>query len=180
MRDNLEEVRNHWGWFLASGIFLLLIGILALYSSIFTTLFTMAFLGSLLVIAGIVKIVYSFWGRDWGGFFFSLVTGLLYLVIGALVLWHPAKAAIALTLLMAILFVVSGIAKIVGSSFLRFEQWGWVLLSGIISLILGALILSEWPVSGLWVIGLFVGIDLIFLGWTWIILAFSAKRLPRT
>ena len=178
MNDTLEEVRNNRGWFLGLGVLLLLLGILALGSTVFTTLFTVAFLGSLLLVSGIVKVVYSFWARRWGGFFASLVTGLLYLVTGALILWQPGPAAVALTLLIAILFLVSGIAKILGSLTLRFQEWGWVLFSGVVSLVLGGLLIAAWPLSGLWAIGVFVGIDLIVLGWTWIILAMGAKRLP--
>ncbi|MCB1114064.1 MAG: HdeD family acid-resistance protein [Chlamydiia bacterium] len=179
MRDTLETIHKNWGWFLASGIFLLVIGILAIGSSVFTTLFTMAFLGALLLIAGAIKTIYAFWAKDWSGFFLQLVGGLLYLFVGALIYWNPAKTAVALTLLMAIVFIISGAAKIIGSLIHRFPDWGWVFFSGLISLVLGGLILSEWPVSGLWIIGLFVGIDLIFYGWAWIIMALKAKNLPK-
>lgn len=178
MYETLDSIRKNWGWFLALGIFLLLAGILAVGSSVFTTLFTVTFLGALLLIAGIVEVVSSFWAGRWGAFFLTLFSGLLYLVVGALIFWHPAAAAAALTLLMALLFIVLGIAKIVGSLISRFPHWGWVLFSGVISLILGGLILAQWPQSGLWVIGLFVGIDLIFYGWAWILMAFRAKNLP--
>jgi uncharacterized membrane protein HdeD (DUF308 family) len=178
MGDAIEEIRKNWGWFLASGILLLVLGFLALGSTTFTTLFTVSFLGMLCSIAGVVKVIYSFWARKWGGFFASFVTGLLYLVTGALILWRPAEAAAALTLLIAVLFIVSGVAKLLGSIIMRFAEWGWVFFSGLVSLLLGVLLLAEWPVSGLWAIGIFVGIDLIFLGWTWVILAFGAKRLP--
>lgn len=179
MFDSLESVRKNWGWFLASGIGLVLVGLLAIGSSVFTTLFTVSFLGVLLAVAGIIEIVYAFWARRWGGFFVQLVMGVLYTLTGLLILWNPGAAAVALTLLMAIMFIVSGIAKIVGSLMGRFPHWGWVLVSGIISVLLGGLILGEWPYSGLWVIGLFVGIDLIFYGWAWILLALGAKDSPR-
>lgn len=175
MNDTIEAVRKNWGWFLASGIALVIIGFLALGSSIFTTLFTITFLGALLIVAGAIEIGYSFWARHWGGFFLQLLTGLLYLVTGALILWNPGAAAIGITLFMSLLFIVAGIAKIVGSLIKRFHDWVWVLISGIISLILGLLILAEWPASGLWIIGMFIGIDLIFHGWAWIILAIGAK-----
>ena len=136
MFDAIESVRKNWGWFLASGIALIIIGLLAIGSSVYTTLFTMSFLGALLAIAGFIGVVYAFWARKWGGFFGQLIMGLLYLLTGALILWNPAAAAVALTLLMAVLFIISGIAKIVGSVTMRFHQWGWVLVSGLISLLL--------------------------------------------
>lgn len=176
MHDAVETIRKNWGWFLASGIALILIGILAIGSSIFTTLFTVAFLGVILLIAGAIEIVYAFWAHRWGGFFLQLFTGLLYLVTGALLLWHPAAAAIGITLFMALMFIVSGLAKMAGSLVYRFHDWIWIFISGIISVILGAMILAEWPQSGLWIIGLFVGIDLIFHGWAWVLLALGAKK----
>lgn len=180
MYNTLDSIRKNWGWFFVFGLFLLLTGILAIGSSVFTTLFTVAFLGVLLLVAGIVKVVYAFWARKWGGFFLQLFSGLLYLVTGALIFSNPAAAATALTLLMSVLFIVSGIAKIIGAIATRFPDWGWIVVSGIISLILGGLILAQWPYSGLWVIGLFVGIDLIFFGWTWVMMALKAKNLPKS
>lgn len=179
MRDIVEVIRKDWGWFLAFGIFLVLLGSLAVGSATFTTLFTVTFLGALLLIAGVTKVIHSLWARKSDNFGFSLLTGLLYGVTGGLILWNPATSAIALTLLIATLFIVSGIAKMLGSALIRFSEWGWVFFSGLVSLVLGGLILAEWPVSGLWVIGLFVGIDLIIGGWAWIITSLTARRFPQ-
>lgn len=177
MYETLKTIKDNWGWFLASGIFLLLMGLFAISSSVYTTLFTTAFLGSILLITGLVGAFYAFWAKDWGGFFLQLITALLYAAVGALLLFRPERAAIALTLLMALTFIVSGLAKVIGSLLHRFTGWGWVLVSGLISLLLGGLILNDWPESGLWVIGLFLGIDLVFYGWTWILMSLKARSL---
>lgn len=177
MQGTFDEIKKHSCWFLASGIFLSILGILALGSSVFTTFFTVVFLGSILLIAGLVKIVSAFWARSWGGFFLPVVSGLLSAVAGGVILWKPAVAALAITLLIAIVLMASGIAKMIGAAALRFEQWGWLFFSGIISLVLGGLILADWPISGLWVIGLFVGIDLLMYGISWIAISFAAKKI---
>jgi uncharacterized membrane protein HdeD (DUF308 family) len=173
--STIETVKRNWAWFLALGIFLIILGFLAIGSATFTTFFSIFFMGFLLLIGGIAKIVYSFWAREWSGFFLSMLIGIFYALVGFLFLAKPIPSAAALTLLMGSLFFVSGLFKIIGSVVVRFEQWGWVLTSGIISLILGILILSEWPLASLWIIGLFVGIDLIFYGWTWVILSLGAR-----
>jgi uncharacterized membrane protein HdeD (DUF308 family) len=105
--------------------------------------------------------------------------GVLYVVLGLLFVRQPIQAAEALTLLLACTLMVSGVFRIVGSLMHRFHQWGWILLGGVINLALGIMIWLQWPFSGFWVIGLFVGIDMLFSGWTWIMLALRLKSLPR-
>lgn len=173
----IADLRRNWGWFLFLGIILVLLGTAAVALSYTTTLVSIFFLGSILVASGIAELIYSFWAKEWTGFFVALLTGLLTLVVGALFLFKPIQVAAGLTLIIGLFFLVSGIFKILVSILVRFEHWGWVLFSGLVSAILGFLILSDWPEASLWVIGLFVGIDLIVYGWTWIILALSARNL---
>lgn len=103
----------------------------------------------------------------------------LSIVIGALFLRAPVQALLTLTLLVACFLMVGGIFKIVAALSHRFAAWGWPLLSGAVDLILGVLIWQEWPASAFWVIGLFVGINLIFRGINWIALGLSLRSLPR-
>jgi uncharacterized membrane protein HdeD (DUF308 family) len=172
----IEKLRRNWSWFLSLGIFLILLGALAIASATYTTFFSIFFMGALLLVGGIAKIVYSFWAREWTGFFLSMLIGIFYALIGFLFLAKPVLTAAALTLLIGSLFFVSGLFKIISSILIRFEQWRWIMFSGIISLILGMLILSEWPQASLWLIGLFIGIDFIFYGWTWVILSLGARN----
>lgn len=173
-----RAIRDNWGWFLGFGILLIVLGTLAVGAATFTTFVSIFLIGVLLLAGGIAKVIYSFWAKDWGGFFISLLVGLLYGVTGAIFLAKPVQAAAGLTLLIGSLFVVSGCFKIASSIVARFANWGWLLFSGIVSLILGILVLSEWPLASLWIIGLFIGIDMIIYGWTWVILSISAR--PRT
>lgn len=174
---DINEIRDNWGWFLALGIILVILGTLAIGASVYTTFFTILLLGVLLLAGGIAKLIYSFWAQKWSGFFISLLIGILYGVTGGLLLFKPLESAAALTLLIGSLFVVSGLFKIIVPLVSRFSQWGWVLFSGIISLLLGILVLEGWPETSLWVIGLFVGIDLLIYGWAIILFSFAAKNL---
>ena len=97
--------------------------------------------------------------------------GLLYLVNGYLIIDSPVSGTLAITLLLAAMLIFLGTLRIIAALVLRFHHWGWPLLNGIISLLLGVMIYKQWPASGLWVIGLFIGIELIFNGWSWVMLA---------
>jgi uncharacterized membrane protein HdeD (DUF308 family) len=105
--------------------------------------------------------------------------GVLYLVLGLMFFRHPGGALVAMTLLLACALMVGGLFRIIGSLMYRFPYWGWTLASGVINLALGIYIYSQWPLDSFIVIGLFVGIDLIFTGWTWVMLALSLKNLVR-
>jgi uncharacterized membrane protein HdeD (DUF308 family) len=136
-------------------------------------------IGLLLVAAGIAECVGAFWCRGWSGFFLELLSGVLSVVVGVLFLRAPDRALLALTMLLACLLMVGGVFKIVAALTYRFAAWGWALASGAIDLLLGILIWREWPASALWVVGLFVGINLIFRGAHWIALGLALRSLPR-
>lgn len=174
----VKRFHKHWISFLILGIVLVLLGALAIVGANFVTLTSIIFFGSLLTIGGILQVAYAFWGRKGQGFAQTLLSGTLYTTVGILMLTHPAASALAITLLLAAFYIVSGIYKIIVSLSTPVIKWGgWLLLSGIISLGLGILIGAEWPASGLWFIGLLVGIDLIFVGWFWIMLSLTARNL---
>jgi uncharacterized membrane protein HdeD (DUF308 family) len=103
----------------------------------------------------------------------------LYLVTGLVFFRHPASAVAAVTLLLACALMVGGLFRIIGSLMYRFPQWGWTLVGGIIDLALGIYIYGLWPLDSFLILGLFVGIDLIFTGWTWVMLALAVKNLGR-
>src|SRR5262249_36053909 len=121
-------------------------------------------IGALLLLGGVAQMVGAFWTRDWSGFFLSLLMGVLYLLLGVLFLRDPGDALAAMTLLLACALMVGGLFRIIASLMHRFPHWGWILAGGILNLVLGILIWQQWPAAALWVIGLFVGIDLIFTG----------------
>jgi uncharacterized membrane protein HdeD (DUF308 family) len=167
-----ECLRTHrcWGWFLALGVLLIIVGIMAIGASWQATFATIVVFGWLMIAGGIVEIVNAFFARGWRGFFVLLLAGILNVVVGVLFLDKPLMTAEVVTLMIAIVLLVGGIARIIFTLFDHFPGWGWALLDGAISTLLGLAIWRQWPLSGLWVIGLFVGINLIFTGWSWVML----------
>jgi uncharacterized membrane protein HdeD (DUF308 family) len=159
------------------GVALIVLGTVAIIAAVATTLISVMVFGWLLLIGGIIQSVHAFWVRPWSGLLLQLLIGVLNIVVGLLIVANPGASALALTLLMAAFFVVGGIFRIVTAAEEHFPGRGWALFSGLINILLGILIWAQWPASAFWVIGLFIGIDLIFTGWWFIALAAMAKRL---
>jgi uncharacterized membrane protein HdeD (DUF308 family) len=172
MTEELAELGRYGRWFLVLGIGMVLLGTFAIgwgCLAAFTVAATWLF-GFLLLGSGIVEIINSFWMGRWSGMLFHLLIGVLYTMVGFLIIDQPESAAVQLTLLIAIFLMVGGIFRIVFAVSERFTGWNWVLLNGVITFLLGVMIYKQWPGSSLWVIGLFVGLDLIFNGIAWIML----------
>jgi uncharacterized membrane protein HdeD (DUF308 family) len=175
-----QELKKNWGWFLALGIVMLVLGVIALGAAVATTIVSVMLFGWLLIVGGALSIGHSFWReRGWGGFFIDLLIGILYIVVGFMLVANPAAAAVTLTLLIALFLMFGGLLRIVVALSMRFHHWGWLLLNGVVTLLLGIAIWAQWPLAGLWVIGLFIGIDMIFNGWGLIMLALAARAIPK-
>jgi len=174
----IEELRHKWGWFLALGIVLLLLGIGALAMTPVATLAAVMVLGWLMVFSGIFETVHAFQVHRWGGFFLHLIGGVLGILIGLLIVTHPAAGALAWTLLFASFFTVIGLFRLIAAIRLRSPNWGWSAFDGAITLLLGILLWAEWPWSGLWFLGLSVGISLVLRGWSYVMLAFAIRKSP--
>ena len=176
MAQELQSLRDHWVWFLVLGLAMVALGTVAIASAFTATVaFTWLF-GFLLLAGGIAVIVNSFWAARWSGTLLHLLIGVLYAVVGLMIIDHPASSAIQLTLIIAIFLIVAGIFRVVFALSEHFAGRGWVLLNGAVSLLLGLLVYRQMPEAGFWVIGLFVGIELIFNGWAWIMLSICARR----
>ncbi len=175
----LAAMQQHWIWFLALGIGMVVLGVVAMGCTPFVTALTVTFFGFLMLVAGIAQIVSAFWAGKWSGFMVQLLVGILYVVVGFILAHKPLEGATSLTLLIAAFLMIGGLVRIVISMMERFTGWGWSLLNGAITLLLGLLIYREWPLSGLFAIGMFVGIEMIFNGWYWVMLALGLKRSPR-
>jgi len=175
---NVEEcLRLHkcWPWFLGLGIFLIAVGAAATSWATLTTLTTVIVFGWLLLAGGVVQIVNAFLARTWRGFFQHLLAGILHVVLGGLMLDRPVETEKVLTLMVAVAFLIGGLFRIAVALVERFTGWAWVLLNGFVTLALGVAIWRQWPEASYWVIGLFVGIDLIFNGWSWVMLGLIVK-----
>jgi uncharacterized membrane protein HdeD (DUF308 family) len=178
--QNLEVQFSHdlvqyWGWFLGLGVGLLALGIAAVARSVTATVVSMLFFGWLLVVAGAIEGVQAVAVGHWAGFFQHLFAAVLFLVAGFILVLRPVIGAEVLTLFMALFFLVGGLFQLIGSLWIGLPGWYWSAADGVITFILGLLILAQWPASGLWVIGLFIGIDLILYGAAWIAISLSLR-----
>jgi uncharacterized membrane protein HdeD (DUF308 family) len=171
-----EEIQRSWKWFLGLGILSIILGVVALGAVTFTTFAFMFFLGFLLMANGVVQAIQAFKAHAGKEFFLHLLAGVLYAVVGLLIVAHPAAGAASLTLLLASFFMVGGVFRMIGAIALRFPNWGWVVLNGIVTFLMGVAVWAEWPVSGLWVIGLFIGVEMIINGWSGVMFALAAKK----
>jgi len=174
--DDLAALGKEWFWFLALGIGLVIGGIVAIMYPIIATFAFVKVLGLLLLIAGIVQAFSAFWAPNWSGRLLHIVIGILYVVVGVMLIDNPWESAEVLTVLMAAFLIVSGIFRIILPMQMRFHNWGWPVLNGFISLLLGILIWIQLPGVELWVIGLFLGIDFIFNGWAWIMFGLTVRQ----
>jgi uncharacterized membrane protein HdeD (DUF308 family) len=161
------------------GVALMILGVVAIGCSFIATLATVLVFGILLLLGGLFQVVTAFWGRSWRGFFLHLLAGVLYLIVGVFMIDNPVETAIGLTLLVAAGLLVGGILRIVLSLVERFDGWGWALLNGIVALVLGIAIWRQWPLQGLRFIGLFVGIEMLFSGLSWVMLGLAVRSSPK-
>lgn len=173
----LKQLKENSSWYLILGIGLVVLGTLAVFYSFFATLISVIYLGILVLCLGIFEGIKSFSINKWSSFLLHLFISILYCIGGIFIIANPELNAITLTLLLAIFFIVAGIARIVFALTQHIPHKGWVLFNGAITLLLGILIWQQWPYSGLWVLGMFTGIDMIFMGFTWIQLSMMAKKL---
>jgi uncharacterized membrane protein HdeD (DUF308 family) len=171
------EMIHNWGWFLAFGIILVLLGIAAVVRSFTATVASMMFFGWLLIFSGIIEFVHAFMVGKWAGFFVHLLVALVFGVAGVLMVSRPLSSAEAITLVMAVFFLVAGLYQMIASGWSHLPGWGWQAANGAISAIMGILLLTQWPASGLWMVGLFIGIDLIVYGSAWIAMAVQLHKL---
>jgi uncharacterized membrane protein HdeD (DUF308 family) len=170
---------KNWMSFFIWGLALFLLGLFAVSASTFTTLVTIILLGILLLISGAVVLVdtLTFWRGKGSGFILHLIMAILYLAAGFILVANPLAGSVSITLFLGIMYICIGIFRIIFSLSLQLLNWGWSLFNGIITLLLGILITASWPASSLFVIGLFVGIDLLFAGWTYMMIALAARNL---
>jgi uncharacterized membrane protein HdeD (DUF308 family) len=178
IQENVAALRHNWFWFVLLGFLLTVLGMAAISYSALTSVAAVLVFGYFLLIGGVFYIVGAFFTGAWGGFFLSLLAGVLYLATGFIVVEHPGEAALLYTLLLAVFFFVEGLFKIVAALAGRFRHRGWVLFNGVVTLALGVMIWRDWPLSGLWVIGLFVGINLIMSGVGYMMLGLSCRQIP--
>jgi len=173
----LGEVQKNWKWLLFLGIVFLILGIIGLGRAFAVTLASVYFFGFLLLIGGVIQLFESFKCKGWKSFIWHLIISIIYILVGIEIIARPMVASSVITLMLAAGIILVGIFRVIMAIQHRgLPNWGWPLFSGIISILLGLVIAARWPVSGLFVIGVFVSIELIIHGWSYLFLALAAKN----
>jgi len=174
-----NALHQHWKLYVAEGVLLIVLGLIAILVPPIATLAVTIVLGWLFLISGIVGLYTSFMLRHAPGFWWSLLSAVLALVVGLALLGWPIGGAVSLTLVLIAFFIVEGVASIMFSLEHKREltgQWGWMLFSGIVDLALAAIIFAGLPGTAAWALGLLVGINMIFGGWALLLLALAARK----
>jgi uncharacterized membrane protein HdeD (DUF308 family) len=176
-KTQLGEARSKWGWFVALGVLFLFFGIYAFYNLFAATVASVFVVGTVMLIAGVAEIVHAFYMRTWKHFLWLLLGGVLYAIAGFFAFYNPLFTSAILTFMLAIALVASGamhMAFALGQK--ATKNWGWMLAAGILTVLAGLVIALGWPVNSLWILGLFLAIDLTFRGWALIAFGFSLKK----
>ena len=176
-------VRLHWHFFLAQGVIMIVLGVLAVIWPQLSTVAVDVYVGWLFLLSGVVGCITMFFAPGASAFFWSLFTAAFSLFVGVLLLWHPIEGVISLTLVLIAFFIAEGVFQIAASLSYRDafpNSWGWMLASGIADLILAGLIVSGWPGTATWALGLIVGVNLISSGIAITMVAVTGRRLVRT
>lgn len=176
-----EAIRENRTLFLIEGAVMVALGIVAVLWPQIATLTTAVFVGWLFIIGGIVRLVSTFRHRDAPGFWWSVLTGVLAVVVGFVLVADPFAGVLTLTMVLIAMFVIEGVFQIIAGIEFRkalASSWVWMIVSGIIDLALAVLLIAGWPGTAAWAIGLLVGINLIFAGIALFMTALAARELP--
>jgi len=177
--STIEPLRAKCGWIIALGIIYLVAGLVALSSVAFVTVASVFLVGIMMMVAGVAEVINAFQMKSWGKFVLWLLLGGLYIVAGILTFENPLLTAAFLTLMLGVSLIASGLTKVFLAFYMKSgSSWFLVVLSGVITTLLGLVIVSHWPVGSLYLIGLFLAIDLIIAGMGWISIGLGLKGCP--
>jgi len=178
--EEARALQKDWPWFMAMGIGSAVVGLIALLAPfVHSEMETAALFGVFLLMVGTAQGILAFYMPRWSGFYLTLLFGVLYGVAGVMMV--PLSDAKALTALISTLFVFGGVFRIVTCLLLQFRNWAWPLLNGFVMFFLGALIWSgiyeSWYVNAVQVTGVLIALDLLFHGWSWVMLGFDVRTV---
>ena len=171
------ELKKNWAWMLSLGIVMVILGIIGLGMTVLFNEIVVMYFGFLLLFGSGVQLMQAFRAEAWKGRVWHVLIALVYIVGGFIAVTEPVVAGMTLALLIAWTLIVIGVLRLFMALQMRGANgWLWTLVGGVLSVVLGIMIINEWPQSGLWVIGLFVAIEILFAGWTQIMIALAAKN----
>lgn len=175
--SGLAALRDKWGWIVALGAVYIIAGFVALGSVVMATVASVLVVGAMMIVAGVAEVFGAFQMKSWGKFLIWALLGVLYIIAGFLTFDNPLFAAVLLTLFLGASLIASGVVRLfLAFSMKRESPWVWVALSGLITLLLGLLILARWPINSVYILGVFLGIDLIMAGVGWVGLGLGLRR----
>lgn len=171
----LRRMRDNWGWYLALGAALALLGLICLGAAYAATIATVVIFGIATLVAGVVIALSAIWAGSFWGAVLRLAGGILFLVAGFYLIVRPLGGAAALTIGIALFLIIAGIVQIVTSSVEHGHGWGWGVASGVLGVILGIFLWVGWPLTAYVAIGVFVGIEILFSGVSLMVSALTAR-----
>ena len=177
MQQVADEVRANWGWLMVMGLALTVLGVVGLYMAGALTVASLWWFGVLTIAGGVATLVDAFRAEGWKAKLWEMLIAVIYVAAGIVMLLNPGASAVWFTLFIAAFLFASGILRIITGFQIR-EQvkgWGWTVFGGVASTVLAIMIWAQWPVSGLWVIGMFIAIEMIMQGTSMISIALAAK-----
>lgn len=175
------EVTRNRKRLMGFGILSLLLGIVGTFMSVTMTMASILILGIFVIVIGVLLLIESFSAPEWKGKLGNLALSILYVIAGLVIVAYPGTSAVWFTLFLAAFLIAIGIMRIVTGFQVKDELagWGWMVFGGMLNIILGIMIYADWPVSGLWVIGLFISIELIIQGINTIVLSREVKKAQK-
>jgi uncharacterized membrane protein HdeD (DUF308 family) len=179
--QELLTLRGKWGWLLAFGLAICLLGILAFSNVVFATVASIYYVGATMLIAGVLQIAHAFQVRGAGPFLTWLIIGLVYALAGIVAFLDPLLASSFLTLLLAVSLLLAGGLRLASGLALRPAPSGtWLVTGGIVSLLAALLVFAGWPANSLWIVGLLLAIDLFLHGTALAVFALALRRTRGT
>jgi uncharacterized membrane protein HdeD (DUF308 family) len=167
--EAIERLREKWAAITAFGVLLVVLGFVALFFSLVATIVTVTLNGVLFLIAGGAEIGIGVHSRTWGRFFFWVLGGLLYLAAGALCIVNPVLASVALTLILGAALIAAGVVRVYLAFQLPADQpRALVFVAAAVTILLGLVIVTHWPLDSVYVLGTLLGLDLLFHGVGWV------------
>lgn len=177
LSGGFDLARRRWGWFVVLGILLIVAGAFAFFDVVAVTVVSVIFIGAAMIVAGIFQVIHSFTVRGWGSFLLSLLAGVLYVIGGLLIIDEPVAGSVIITIFLTACLIISGIFRIaIAIGHRHMEGWWYLVLSGIISLLIGIILYLSLPWSGLWVLGTLVAVELVVQGVTWVQFGLALRR----
>ena len=164
----MEKLKHRWGWFVALGVLAILLGGVALAMEVHATVTTVYIIAIFMIIAGGSEIMVALGSRTWGRFFLWAIAGLFYIVGGAFALAQPVQAAIVLTLMLGAALLTAGVVRIYIGTHMHSHAKTLVIVGGVVTALVGVMIILGWPGNSYVILGTLLGIDLLFTGVMWV------------